>query len=174
MLPDTVTSPSRPFQTASPTSLALSMNPSGIHVNGLLSPYFLPNNSDKYLKLSNLCTYMPSEENGNIGEYYTLNTKYWKRLDITKKSDARGRIHVNENNCGKDIRVFVSDVDQELETCKSYILLPHFIYTEIRKSRVKDQAGEPLKVQSSGDVWMGSGNKDKYVKVFVKEVKNHA
>lgn len=167
MLPDTVTPSSRP-------SLALSMNPSGIHVNGLSSPYSLPKNSDKYLKRSNLCTYMHSEENGNIGEYYTLNTKYWKRLDITKKSDARGRIHVNENNCGKDIRVFVSDVDQELETCKSYILLPHLIYTEIRKSRVKDQAGDPLKVQSSGDVWMGSGNKDKYVKVFVKEVKNHA
>ncbi|HPT82225.1 MAG TPA: hypothetical protein PLI46_13790 [Methanosarcina thermophila] len=107
------------------------------------------------------------QENGS-GEYYSLNTNIWKLLEINRKSDSRGRIHVNEKNFGKDIRVFVSDVNQELETCKHYVLLPQSVYTEVRKSRIKEQAGEPLKVQSSGDVWMGAVHKNKFVKVFVR------
>jgi hypothetical protein len=101
------------------------------------------------------------------GEY--LDSKQWELLNIKRKTDSRGRIHVNETNFGKEIRVFVSDVEQEPETCNSYILLPHSVFTEVRKSRIKNQAGDPVKVQSSGDVWLGSGNKDKYVKVFIRK-----
>lgn len=123
---------------------------------------------DNYLNISTLCIYMESDGNGNKGEYYSLDTKIWKLLDINKKTDSRGRINVNEINFGKEIRVFVSEVEQEPETCKSYVLLHHAIYTEVRKSRIKDQAGEPLKVQSNGSVWLGSEKKDKFVKVFVR------
>ncbi|MCK9576811.1 MAG: hypothetical protein M0R51_12890 [Clostridia bacterium] len=107
---------------------------------------------------------MQTEENER-GEY--LDTRIWKLLEINRKTDSRGRIHVNEINYGKEIKVFISDLDQELETCKKYALLPHSMYTEIRKTRVKDQIGEPLKVQKNGDVW--TTQKEKFVKIFVKE-----
>ena len=114
--------------------------------------------------MASLSKDMQTDENG--GNY--LNTKKWKLLEINRKSDERGRIHVNEKNFGKDIRVFVSDVNQELETCKHYVLLPQSVYTEVRKSRIKKQVGEPLKVQKRGDVWMGAVHKNKFVKVFVR------
>ena len=114
--------------------------------------------------MASLSKDMQTDENG--GNY--LNTKKWKLLEINRKSDERGRIHVNEKNFGKDIRVFVSDVNQELETCQHYVLLPKSVYTEVRKSRIKEQVGEPLKVQKRGDVWMGAVHKNKFVKVFVR------
>lgn len=157
-----------PVQTARHNSQACSMNPYRLQVSGLFCPVSLPVNSVKYIKMSSLLIDMQADENGSKGEHYALDTKIWKLLDIKKKTDSRGRIHVNEINYEKDIRVFVSNVDQVPETCKNYILLPHTIFTEIRKSRVKEQAGEPMKVQSSGDVWLGAGNKNKFVKVFVK------
>jgi hypothetical protein len=100
---------------------------------------------------------------------FCTRTKIWNLLEINRKTDMRGRIHVNEINCGKEIKVFVSDVDQEPEKCKSYVLLPQSVFSEVRKTRIKDQVGEPIKVQSSGDVWLGAGNKDKFVKVFVRK-----
>jgi hypothetical protein len=103
----------------------------------------------------------------NDGEY--LNTKTWELLEISRKTDSRGRIHAGENYYAKNIRVFVSDVDQEPEKCKFYLLLPKSIFTEVRKTRIKDQAGEPLKVQSNGSIWLGSEKKDKFVKVFVRK-----
>ena len=103
----------------------------------------------------------------NDGEY--LDSNQWDLLDISKKTDPRGRIYVNESNCGKEIRVFVSDEDEEPGKCKNFVLLPYSVFTEVRKSRIKKNAGEPLKVQASGSVWLGAGNKDKYVKVFVRK-----
>lgn len=103
----------------------------------------------------------------NDGEY--LDSGKWDLLDINKKTDARGRIYVNESNCEKEIRVFVSDEDEEPGKCKNFVLLPYSVFTEVRKSRIKKNAGEPLKVQASGSVWLGAGNKDKYVKVFVRK-----
>jgi hypothetical protein len=146
----------------SPGLVCLPMNPGGLQVYELGTG----TGTDKYINSSNLCKNMSDDEKG---EYYSLNTKRWNLLEIDRKTDSRGRIHVNEINYGKEIRVFVSDIEQEPETCKSYKLLPYSIFTEVRKSRIKDQAGEPVKVQSSGDVWLGAGNKDKYVKVFVRK-----
>ena len=57
----------------------------------------------------------------------------------------------------------------EPEKCKSYVLLPQSVFSEVRKTRIKEQVGEPIKVQSSGDVWLGAGNKDKFVKIFVRK-----
>ena len=177
VLPQTIISL---LQTAQHDSRTLSLNPFGLHVAGSDDPPFLSQeseiiflenfktNSDKYINLTSLLKNMQNDENDSTGEYYSLNSKIWKLLEINRKTDSRGRIHVNETNFEKEIRVFVSDVDRELETCKNYVLLPHSIFTEIRKSRIKDQTGEPLKVQSSGDVWMGSANKNKFVKVFVR------
>ena len=163
------------LQTVRYNNRALSMAPFGLHVAGPSGPACLPlvgcmdcGNSVKYINMSNLFIAMQDDENGNKGEHYALDTKIWKLLDIKKKTDARGRIYVNETNYEREIRVFVSDVDTDPETCKHYSLLPHSIFSEIRKSRVKEQAGEPMKVQSSGDVWLGAGNKNKFVKVFVK------
>jgi hypothetical protein len=101
------------------------------------------------------------------GEY--LDSNKWDLVVITKKTDSRGRIYVSESNCGKEIRVFVSDEDIDPGKCKNFILLPYAFFTEVRKSRIKKNAGEPLKVQASGSVWMGAENKDKYVKVFVRK-----
>lgn len=146
------------------------MDPYRYHFAGCSDPAVpsvasVSGNSDRFINQSSLLNNM--QENGS-GEYYSLNTNIWKLLEINRKSDSRGRIHVNEKNFGKDIRVFVSDVNQELETCKHYVLLPQSVYTEVRKSRIKEQVGEPLKVQSSGDVWMGAVHKNKFVKVFVR------
>lgn len=146
------------------------MDPYRYHFAGCSDPAVpsvasVSGNSDMFINQSSLLNNM--QENGS-GEYYSLNTNVWKLLEINRKSDSRGRIHVNEKNFGKDIRVFVSDVNQELETCKHYVLLPQSVYTEVRKSRIKEQVGEPLKVQSSGDVWMGAVHKNKFVKVFVR------
>jgi hypothetical protein len=120
-------------------------------------------NSDTFINMTNSCKDMQTDENG--GEY--LNIKIWKLLDINKKTDARGRIHAGETYIDKEIRVFVSDVEHYPETCKNYILLPKSIYTEVRKTRLKDQRGEPLKVQNNGDVW--TTQKDKFVKIFVRK-----
>lgn len=142
---------------------AFSMNPSGLHVLGCAAL-----NSDKYINMSNSITNMNNVENEDGGY---VNSKIWKPIEINRKTDSRGRIHVNELNYGKEIRVFVSDNEYELETCKHYILLPSTIYTEIRKSRLKAHVGDPVVVQKSGDVWLGKTNKNKYVKVFIKRDK---
>jgi len=166
------------LQTAGHNSPALSMYPYGYHFAGSEHPAVpsvvsvksfdsVSENSVKFINLSSLFNNMQEDENGS-GEYYSLNSNIWKLLEINRKSDSRGRIHVNEKNFGKDIRVFVSDVNQELETCQHYVLLPQSVYTEVRKTRIKEQVGEPLKVQKSGDVWMGAGHKNKFVKVFVR------
>ncbi len=158
------------LQTAGHNSPALSMDPFGLHPAGHLVPVFPVVcydswfDSDNIINMASLSKDMQTDENG--GNY--LNTKKWKLLEINRKSDDRGRIHVNETNYGKEIKVFVSEYDAELEMCKHYYLIPDSIFTEIRKSRIKAQTGEPLKVQKSGDVWMGSGNKNKFVKVFVR------
>ena len=106
---------------------------------------------------------MQTEENG--GEY--LDTRTWSLLVINRKTDARGRVHAGETYLDKDIRVFVSDVDHEPETCKSYLLLPKSIFREVRKSRAKNHIGELLKVQKNGDIW--TTQKHKYVKIFVRK-----
>jgi hypothetical protein len=147
------------------------MDPNQIHVDEFNSPACFPKKESdvgNYINISTLCIYMNIHENNNKGEYYSLDIKIWKLLKINKKTDLRGRVNVNENNSGKEIRVFISDVDHEPEICKSYILLAHSIYTEVRKSRIKDQTGEPLKVQTNGSIWLGSENKNKFVKVFVR------
>jgi len=95
-----------------------------------------------------------------------VNTNKWNMLDLNKKTDARGRIHINGINIGKDIRVFVSDVDQELEICNNKLLLPYPTFKEVRKSRAKNQIGEHLKVQNNGDVW--TTQKNKHVKIFIR------
>lgn len=117
-----------------------------------------------FINMASLSKDMQTDDNG--GNY--LNTKKWKLLEINRKSDERGRIHVNEINYGKEIKVFVSDIDVEIEMCNNYYLIPDSVFTEIRKSRIKEQVGEPLKVQKRGDVWMGAGHKNKFVKVFVR------
>lgn len=111
---------------------------------------------------------MQSGENGDGGY---LDSREWKCLEIPRKTDFRGRIHVGDKYIESDIRVYVSDVDAAPEICKYYILLPKSLFTEVRKSRIKTQVGEPIKVQTSGDIWLGSGNKNKHVKIFVKEEK---
>jgi hypothetical protein len=108
---------------------------------------------------------MQTDEN-DCGGYININK--WKLLNINKKTDHRGRIHVNETNYDKNIRVFVANVDKEPETCKHYVLLPDSIYKEVLKSKAKSQIGDPLKVQKNGDVWAGLLNKNKFVKIFVK------
>lgn len=122
---------------------------------------------EKLIKIAKPFKYMTNEENDSTGEFFTLDTKLWQLLEKNRKTDSRGRVHAGENYYGKEIRVFVSDVDQEPETCKHYILLPSSIYSEVRKTRVKDQIGEPLKVQTNGDIW--TTKKDKFVKIFVRK-----
>ena len=161
------------LQTAGHNSPALSMDLAGCSypaVPSVVSVKSFDSMSEttvKFINLSSVFNNMQEDENES-GEYHTLNSNIWKLLEINRKSDSRGRIHVNEKNFGKDIRVFVSDVNQELETCKHYVLLPQSVYTEVRKSRIKEHVGEPLKVQKRGDVWMGAVHKNKFVKVFVR------
>lgn len=138
------------------------MNPSGLHVAGYNNPAS-PSSLVKFINKANLNKNMQTDENG--GEY--LDTRTWLPLAIHRKTDARGRVHAGEIYIDKDIRVFVSDVDQEPEPCKSYLLLPKSIFREIRKSRAKNQIGELLKVQNNGDVW--TTQKHKYVKIFVRK-----
>jgi hypothetical protein len=173
------------FQTAEHNSPALSMNPYDLHVECSNEPeifnFFGKNkkiekiknftkfekieNSDRYMKMINECKYMQTEE--NEGGY--LDSRNWKVLDINRKTDSRGRIYAGETYYGKDIRVFVSDINRYPEICKHYILLPSNIYTEVTKSRKKGELGDPLKVQKNGDIWTTIKNKDKYVFVFVRK-----
>lgn len=158
------------FQTARHNSRTLSMNPSGLHVAGADTPASnlsdpTCTDSDKYINKANHYKNMQTDDT-DCGGYININK--WKLLDINKKTDPRGRIHVNETNYDKDIRVFVATVDKEPETCKQYVLLPDSIYKEVLKSRAKIQIGDPLKVQINGDVWTGLINKNKFVKIFVK------
>ena len=147
-------------------SMAFSMKPAELHDFGSYDSIITEtSNSDKYINMSDSITNMNNVENEDGGY---VNSKIWKPIEINRKTDSRGRIHVNELNYGKEIRVFVSDNEYELETCKHYILLPSTIYTEIRKSRLKAHVGDPVVVQKSGDVWLGKTNKNKYVKVFIK------
>jgi hypothetical protein len=160
------------------------MNPFGLHLLDLNFPvhfFQVPDwssqytGSDNYINQADQYKNMETDKNESIevennenesGKYVNLNK--WTLLDINRKTDSRGRIHVNESNFGKEIRVFVSDIDLQLETCEKYALLPYPTYREILKSRAKDHAGELLKVQNNGDVWTGSTNKNKHVKIFVK------
>ena len=140
-------------------SQAFSMNPSGLHVFGCTAL-----NSDNYINQPHHYKNMQTEEND--GGY--VNLKKWKPIIIKRKSDSRGRFHIGEKYFGMDIRVFVSDYDIEPEKCKKYMLFPEPVFKEIRKSRIKDKIGELITVQKSGDVWMGKGNKNKFIKAFVK------
>jgi hypothetical protein len=139
------------------------MNPSGLHLTGHNSPV---SSLVKFINKANHYKNMHTDEDDSGGY---VNIDKWTLLDINRKTDSRGRIHVNEINIGKDIRVFVSDANQELETCNNKILLPYPTYIEIRKTRVKNKIGEYLTVQNNGDVWTGSVNKNKFVKIFVRK-----
>jgi hypothetical protein len=121
-------------------------------------------NLDKLINMSNTCKDMSISGIGS-GEYHTLNLKIWKQIETGQKTDDRGRIHLNREYSGKDPRVFVADEYQDPETCKSYIILSKSNWEEVRKIRGKE-AGEPLEIQSNGDIW--TGHKNKFVKVFVK------
>jgi hypothetical protein len=110
---------------------------------------------------------MTSSKNPSLGKGYTIDSRIWKLLDIKKKTDVRGRIFTNEIYYNKEIAVFVSDTDQDLDMCEHYYLLPYFQYKEVRKTKFKDEVGEPLNVQKNGNVY--TTFKDKYVKIFVKE-----
>lgn len=101
------------------------------------------------------------------GKGYTMDSNIWCLLEIKKKTDARGRIYTNEKFYDMEISVFVSDTPQELTMCEDLYLLPYNLYTEVRKTKVKTQYGEPLKVQKNGDVY--TTFKNKYVKIFVKK-----
>ena len=140
-------------------SQAFSMNPSGLHVFGCTAL-----NSDNYINQPHHYKNMQTEEND--GGY--VNLKKWEPIIIKRKSDSRGRFHIGQKYFGMDIRVFVSDYDIEPEKCKKYMLFPEPVFKEIRKSRIKDKIGELITVQKSGDVWMGKGNKNKFIKAFVK------
>lgn len=170
------------FQTAWHNSHAFSMNPYGLQVSGANTPDFVSNdpvfvtscssepNTDNYLNMSNIIKNMPSSETGDGGY---LDSREWTLLDIPRKTDFRGRIHVGEDYIETDIRVYVSDAEYDIEICKHYILLPESLFKEVRKSRIKKHIGEPIKVQNTGDIWLGSGNKNKYVKIFVREAKRN-
>jgi hypothetical protein len=41
------------------------------------------------------------------------------------------------------------------------------LYKEVRKTKFKDEVGEPLKVQKNGNIY--TTYKNKYVKIFAKE-----
>jgi hypothetical protein len=99
---------------------------------------------------------------------YQKDKRFWNLLEINKKTDARGRIFTNESCFGKEIAVFVSETEQKLEMCEYYYLLPYSQYKEIRKTKIKDEIGEPLKVQKGGNVYTTCPNM--YVKIFVKVV----
>jgi len=172
------------FQTAPhiycANSRALSMNPIGLHItnpNGLVSgsdePVFMTscsddNDTDKYLNMSNIIKNMNSSENGDGGY---LDSREWSLLEINRKTDFRGRVHAGKKYIDSDIRVYVSDMDANPELCKHYILLPDSIFTEVRKSRIKKEVGDPMRVQTSGDIWLGNENKNKFVKIYVRETK---
>jgi len=111
---------------------------------------------------------MNQSKTSSPGKGYTIDSIIWKPLDIKKKTDKRGRVFVNESNYGKEIAVFVSDTDQELEMCTHYYLLPYNLYTEVKKTKFKGEIGEPLQVQKNGDVY--TTFKNKFVKIFVKEL----
>ena len=145
---------------------ALILNSLKNQVSGGFFLVYSPENSDKYLNVSKDFISMGDEESENMGEYYTLDSKIWELLEIKRKTDYRGRIHIGEKCYGRDIRVFVSDIDQDPEKCKSYLLLSKNAFSEVRKTKIKDQIGEPLKVQNNGDIW--TTQKDKYVKIFVR------
>jgi len=98
---------------------------------------------------------------------YQKDSRIWKLLEIKRKTDDRGRIFTNEIYYDKEIAVYVSDTDQELEMCEHYYLLPYSLYKEVRKTKFKDEVGEPLKVQKNGNAY--TTYKNKYIKIFVKE-----
>jgi hypothetical protein len=110
---------------------------------------------------------MTPSKNPSPGKGYTIDSRIWKLINLNRKTDARGRIFTHESYYGKEISVYVSDTDQELEMCEYHYLLPYSLYTEIRKTKFKDEIGEPLQVQKNGNVY--TTFKDKYVKIFVKE-----
>lgn len=105
------------------------------------------------------------EDENETGEYYALNSKLWKLIETDAKTDERGRIHLNREFVGREPRVFVSEESQELETCKKFVIFSKSKWSEVRRVRGKE-AGEPLEIQTNGDIW--TGHKDKFVKVFVK------
>ena len=139
----------------------------------LLMSYFITKNefpekctiTDNYINISNTRFNMSSSENGN-GKYHTLNTKIWILIETDEKTDERGRVHLKREYIGKEPSVFVADEYQEPETCKYYVILSKSKWLEVRKIRGKE-AGEPLEIQTNGDIW--TGHKNKFVKVFVRK-----
>lgn len=79
---------------------------------------------------------------------------------------SRALAHLNREYIGKEPSVFVADEYQEPETCKYYVILSKSKWLEVRKIRGKE-AGEPLEIQTNGDIW--TGHKNKFVKVFVRK-----
>jgi hypothetical protein len=110
---------------------------------------------------------MKKDEN-ETGDYHALNSKIWKLIETNLKTDDRGRIYAGREFIGKESKVFVSDENIEPETCKKYIILPKSRWFEVRRVRDRGgkEAGKPLEVQKTGDIW--TGHKDKFVKVYVK------
>lgn len=106
---------------------------------------------------------MMSDENG--GEYYSLDMGIWKLAETKTKTDDRGRVYLSRTLIGQEARVFVSDSDEDLVTCKNFVMLSKKHWTELRGIR-GERAGQPLEIKSNGDIW--TSQKDKFVKVFLK------
>lgn len=164
-----------PVQIAGHNSPAFLMDPFRLHVSGYFNPVFfsawtffsqeLNRNLDGFKYEASQLKNMSNEVNGS-GKPCTLNAKKWTLVKTKSKTDSRGRVFVGIDYHDIEISAYVSEVDQDLEFCGDYIILP--TYKEIRKSRIKKEIGEPVTVQKSGDLWLGAENKDKYVKIFVK------
>lgn len=164
-----------PVQIAGHNSPAFLMDPFRLHVSGYFNPVFfsawpffsqdMTRNLDGFKYEASQLKNMSNEVNGS-GKPCTLNAKKWTLVKTKSKTDSRGRVFVGIDYHDIEISAYVSEVDQDLEFCGDYIILP--TYKEIRKSRIKKEIGEPVTVQKSGDLWLGAENKDKYVKIFVK------
>lgn len=97
---------------------------------------------------------------------YQVDSLHWKLINIDRKTDYRGRIFTSDKYYNREIAVFVSDTDQELEMCEHYYLLPYSLYSDVRKTKFKNDIGKPLNVQKTGDVY--TTHKDAYVKIFIR------
>jgi hypothetical protein len=145
---------------------ALSKEPERLHFTGLKYPACSScgiENEDKFINLTNSLTFMQAVENS--GEYYSLDMDIWKLAETKTKTDDRGRVYLSRTLIGQEARVFVSDSDEDLVTCKNFVMLSKKHWTELRGIR-GDRAGQPLEIKSNGDIW--TSQKDKFVKVFLR------
>jgi len=106
------------------------------------------------------------DDSNAYGEYFSLDLKYWEKLDYS--IDEHKRINIGRKHAGKEVRFFAHiKTGGEIKKSDSLVSFPRENYAEIRRVR-GENIGLPLTVSTNGTVWAGDRFINMDMQIFIR------